>query len=62
VLVLSRRINERIVVGTGPDAIVITLVDIDRGKVRLGITAPRAVIIKREELLAIDDPKRRAHK
>lgn len=39
--------------------IVITLVEIDRNKVRLGIEAPDSTQISREELLAEDDPRRR---
>lgn len=31
--------------------IVITVVEIERGKIRLGIEAPREVIVTREELL-----------
>ena len=55
-LVLSRKIGERIVIG---ENIVITVVDIDRGKIRLGIEAPRDVPIYREELLPRNDsPKK----
>jgi carbon storage regulator len=36
------------------DNIVLTVVDIDRGKIRLGIEAPRDVGIFREELLPND--------
>jgi carbon storage regulator len=47
-LVLSRKLGEKIVIG---DKICITVVDIDRGKIRLGIDAPRDVPIARQELL-----------
>ena len=47
-LVLSRKLGEKIYVG---DNICITVVDIDRGKIRLGIEAPRDVPIYRHELL-----------
>lgn len=47
-LVLSRKLGEKIYVG---DNICITVVDIDRGKIRLGIEAPRDVPIFRQELL-----------
>jgi len=50
-LVLSRKLGEKIVIG---DNISITVVDIDRGKIRLGIEAPRDVPIARQELLAGD--------
>lgn len=45
-LVLSRRNQERIFIG---DDIVIQVVYIDRGKVRLGITAPKDVPVHRED-------------
>lgn len=47
-LVLSRKLGEKIFIG---DNICITVVDIDRGKIRLGIEAPRDVAIYRQELL-----------
>lgn len=47
-LVLSRKAGEVINIG---DNITIQVVDIDRGKIRLGITAPRDVPIWRAELL-----------
>lgn len=47
-LVLSRKLGEKIYIG---DNICITVVDIDRGKIRLGIEAPREVAIYRQELL-----------
>ena len=47
-LVLSRKLGEKIYIS---DNICITVVDIDRGKIRLGIEAPRDVPIFRKELL-----------
>jgi carbon storage regulator len=47
-LILSRRLQERILIGKD---IVITLVDTERGKARIGIQAPDDVEIYREELL-----------
>jgi carbon storage regulator len=47
-LVLSRKLGEKIFIG---ENICITVVDIDRGKIRLGIEAPREVAIYRQELL-----------
>lgn len=46
-LVLSRKLGEKIIIG---ENIIITVVDIDRGKIRLGIEAPKDVEIWREEL------------
>lgn len=50
-LILSRRVGEKIVIGDG--SITITVVDLERGKVRLGIEAPRDVPINRKELLDV---------
>ncbi len=47
-LVLSRQLGETIHIGTD---ITITVTDIDRGKIRLGIVAPRDYPILRAELL-----------
>lgn len=53
-LVLSRKLGEKIYIGEdGPDQICITVVDIDRGKIRLGIEAPRSVPIFRQELMPL---------
>ena len=46
-LVLSRKLGEKIFIG---DNICITVVDIDRGKIRLGIEAPPDVAVYREEV------------
>lgn len=46
-LVLSRKLGGKILIG---DNITITVVDIDRGKIRIGIEAPRDVVILRAEL------------
>jgi len=47
-LVLSRKIGQRIVIG---EDIVLTILDIRGGQVRLGIDAPRSQPIYREELM-----------
>lgn len=47
-LVLSRKLGERILIG---ENVWVQVVDIDRGKIRLGILAPRDVPVTREELL-----------
>ena len=46
-LILSRKINEQIMIG---DRIVITVVAIRGGNVRLGIEAPRDVPVHRQEV------------
>jgi carbon storage regulator len=52
-LVLSRKLGEKIYIN---ENICITVVDIDRGKIRLGIEAPRDVPIFRQELLQGQPP------
>ena len=47
-LVLSRKLGEKIIIG---ENICITVIDIDRGKIRLGIEAPREIPVYRQELL-----------
>lgn len=49
-LVLSRHQNETIVIGDGPNAVRVMVVDIRGDKVRLGIEAPRDVPVHREEV------------
>jgi carbon storage regulator len=46
-LVLSRKLGEKIVIG---DNIVITVVKIDRNQIRIGIEAPSDISIYREEI------------
>jgi carbon storage regulator len=46
-LVLTRKINESIMVG---DDVKITIVDVKGDQVKLGITAPRQVAVHREEV------------
>ncbi len=52
-LVLSRKVDERIVID---DRIVVTVVKIDRNHVRLGIEAPGNVPVFREEILPEGHP------
>ena len=50
-LVLSRKLNEAVLIGGNVEIVV---VDIDRGKVRLGISAPKEIPVVRTELLPTD--------
>lgn len=47
-LVLSRKLGEKIVIG---EDIVVTVVKIDHNQIRLGIEAPRSVSVVREEII-----------
>ncbi|RHA44636.1 carbon storage regulator CsrA [Cellulomonas rhizosphaerae] len=47
-LVLSRRVGERLVIG---DGIVVTVIEVRGDGVRLGIDAPRSVRVHRAEVL-----------
>ncbi len=47
-LVLTRKENEEIVIDGG---IVITIIQVDRGKVRIGIQAPNGTNIYRKEIM-----------
>ncbi|MDA8426117.1 MAG: carbon storage regulator CsrA [Treponema sp.] len=57
-LILSRRVNERIVIG---DNIVVSVVEVRGDQVKLGIEAPREVKVFRQEVYdAIQEENRRA--
>jgi carbon storage regulator len=47
VLVLTRRVNQSIVIG---DDIVVTVLEVRGDHVRIGISAPRDVVVDREEV------------
>lgn len=49
-LILSRKINESVVINNN---IVITVVDVGRGKVRIGIEAPSEIPVHRQEVYDI---------
>jgi len=46
-LVLTRKLNERIIIG---DAIEVSVLAISRDKIKLGIHAPRAISVHRKEV------------
>ena len=50
-LVLTRRINERIIIG---DDIIVTVLEVHGDQVRIGIDAPRDIKVFREEVLKRD--------
>lgn len=49
-LVLSRQKDESIIIGSGDDAVEVTIVDVRGDKVRLGINAPRSTPVHRKEI------------
>ncbi len=53
-LVLSRKLGEKIMIG---ENIVITVVKIDRNQIRIGIEAPHEVPVYREEIMPAHEPK-----
>ncbi len=50
-LVLSRKCGESVVVGSGPNAVTVTIVQAANGRVRIGFEASKDVTIMRSELL-----------
>lgn len=54
-LVLHRNKGQRIICGSGPRRIVITLVETHNGWSSIGIEAPRDIRVLREELTTIPD-------
>jgi carbon storage regulator len=57
VLVLSRKVGERILIG---DKIAVTVVKIGHGGVRIGVEAPQELAVVREELATELDRAERA--
>lgn len=56
-LILSRKLGERLIIA---DSIVLTVAQIEPGRVRLGIDAPRDICIVREELYQRSRPSQAA--
>ncbi len=55
-LILTRRRTESLVIG---DNVTVTVLDIKGGRVRIGVSAPRNVIVNREEIF---EETRRGHR
>ena len=49
-LVLSRKVNEQIVIGEGKNQVTVMIVEIKGDKVRLGVEAPREIPVHRMEV------------
>lgn len=54
-LVLTRKLKEKILIG---DDIIVTVIRLESGKVRLGIEAPAEVRIVREEIAGTTPPRK----
>lgn len=49
-MILTRKVDEQVVIGEGPDQVTLTVVEVRGDKVRLGFEAPKAVPIHRKEI------------
>jgi carbon storage regulator CsrA len=49
-LILTRKIGQQLVIRLGNETIVVRVADVIRGRVSLGIIAPRSVAVRREEV------------
>ena len=49
-LVLTRTIGERLVIGEGDSKIIVTLLDLRGNQARIGVDAPRHLPVHREEI------------
>ena len=49
-LILTRRVQETIVIGEGPAAIRVTVLGVVGNQVRVGVDAPRSINVHREEV------------
>ncbi len=60
-LVLSRKKDEGLIIKTAEGDVRIVVLEAEKGRVRIGIQAPRGLTVLREELLReIEDANRRA--
>ncbi len=57
-LCLGRKRGEQILIGSGPDAVRVTVIEIDRNRVKLGIDAPQEVRVDRSEVREAQDAER----
>jgi carbon storage regulator len=55
-LILTRRLTETLVIG---DSVTLTVLDIKGSRVRIGVNAPRDVVVKREEIFRKAGQERR---
>ena len=58
-LVLTRRVGEQLVIGEGPNRIVVTVCEIRDGKVRIGTEAPDGTPVDRLEVWEAKERERK---
>lgn len=58
-LVLTRFVDEVIVIGEGAEAVEVTLVAIRGNKARIGVSAPKHVVIDRKEITVAKEKENR---
>lgn len=49
-MILSRKLNQSIVIGDGVNQIRVVIYGIDRDRVKVGVDAPRETLVLRDEL------------
>jgi carbon storage regulator len=52
-LILSRKIGESLVIGDDSEPVTVTVISIQGNQVKIGISAPREVLVDREEIRRI---------
>ena len=58
-LVLARKKNEEIVLGSGNSTVMVKVLEIAPDRVKIGVVAPGTVSILRRELLLRPEPKKK---
>ena len=54
-LVLKRRRNQSIIIGSGDTAVAITVTDVRCGAARIGFSGPKEVQVRRDEIVPDDE-------
>ncbi|MBO9492115.1 carbon storage regulator CsrA [Endozoicomonas sp. G2_1] len=49
-LILTRRVSEKLIIGEGVDAIEVAILGVKGNQVRIGVEAPKDVPVHREEI------------
>jgi carbon storage regulator len=59
-LVISRRVLETLIIGDGPEQIVVKVLGVHGNQVRVGVTAPKHISVDRAEVRARKDAEKAA--